>query len=68
MVSASLAGIIGGRATAWLTPATGWIVGTVAFVGTLLALFTYWNRSTAEIQRAIRPLNPTPQGGPEPTI
>src|SRR4051812_47467900 len=59
VVSASLAGIIGGLATVWLSPATGWIVGTVAFVITLLGLFTYWNRSTAEIQRAIRPLNPT---------
>ena len=68
VVSASLAGIIGGLATAWLTPAAGWIVGGVAFVVTLVALFRYWNRSLAALQAAIHPLNPTPPDEGDRTI
>jgi len=32
----------------------------VAFVATLMVLFTYWQRSLAEIQSAVKPLYPTP--------
>ena len=68
VVSSALAGIIGGLATAWLTPAAGWVTGGVAFVVTLVAMFTYWNRALTQIRGAIRPINPTPPDGAPPTI
>ena len=60
VMCAALAGVIGGLAIAWLSAPLAWAVGAVAFVLTLAALLAYWNRSTAQLQAAIRPMFPTP--------
>ena len=62
VISAAIAGIIGGIATAAFDPALAWGAAAIAFAVVLLALFTYWNRSIAELQRAIHPMFPTPRG------
>jgi hypothetical protein len=68
VVSAALAGIIGGLATAWVTAVGSWLLGGAAFVVTLVLLFGYWSRSLREIRVAIRPLNPTPPAQGDPVI
>ena len=60
VICAALAGVIGWIATAWIASAVAWSVAAIAFVVVLGALLTYWNRSIAHLQRAIRPMFPTP--------
>ena len=60
VISAALAGIIGRIASSGLAAALSWGVAALAFVAVLGALLTYWNRSIAHLQKAIRPLFPTP--------
>lgn len=62
VISAALAGIIGGIATA-SDSTVAWGVAALAFVVVLAALLAYWNRSIAQLQRAIRPMFPTPPEG-----
>jgi hypothetical protein len=61
VICAALAGIIGGLATAAFAPTATWIVGAIAFVVLLALMLVYWNRKFSEIQKAIRPLFPTPR-------
>jgi bacteriorhodopsin len=60
VICASIAGIIGWIATARFDSALAWGVAGVAFVITVTALLVYWNRSIAQLQKAIRPMFPTP--------
>lgn len=60
VVSAGIAGIIGGIATSWLDPDLAWAVAALAFVVVLALLLLYWSRSFGELQKAIRPRFPTP--------
>ena len=68
VISAALAGIIGGIATFWFDSDLAWGVAALAFVLVLAALLTYWSRSFGELQRAIHPLFPTPPGSIDATI
>ena len=63
VICAALAGIIGGIAMAWFDSTVAWGVAILAFVVVLAALVIYWNRSIAQLQRAIRPMFPTPPEG-----
>jgi len=60
VMCAALAAAIGGLATAAFSPTAAWLLATLAFGVTLVALFTYWNRSLNEIRAAIEPIHPTP--------
>ena len=60
VICAALAGIIGALATSWLASPLPWVVGTIAFISVVVGLLTYWSRSFGEIQRAVRPMFPTP--------
>jgi hypothetical protein len=37
-----------------------WLASIAAFLLTATALFAFWQRSLAELQASIRPINPTP--------
>ena len=60
VICAALAGIIGALATSGLASPLPWAVGATAFLAVLVGLLTYWNRSFGQIQRAVRPMFPTP--------
>lgn len=60
VISAALAGVIGGLATAWISPLASWVVAAMAFLVTVIALLAYWRRSIASLHAAIRPMYPTP--------
>ena len=60
VLTAAVASAVGALAVVTAGPAAVWAMATGAFVITLVALFIYWLRSLAEIQRAIKPLYPTP--------
>lgn len=61
VICAALAGIVGWIATVtWSDPSVAWGVAAIAFVVVLAVLLTYWYRSLAQLQRAIRPMFPTP--------
>jgi hypothetical protein len=69
VMSAALAGVIGGLATALFSFVAAWVVGGAAFVLTLVALFGYWNRSLTRFRAALKPIFPTPpddRTGPTP--
>ncbi|HET7027432.1 MAG TPA: hypothetical protein VFI28_07060 [Candidatus Limnocylindrales bacterium] len=68
VVCAVLAACTGGIAAATVSVAVGWVVGAIAFVVIVVALFGYWNRSISEIEAALRPLNPSPETTEPPTI
>lgn len=59
VVCAVLAAAIGGMATVDAGPAVVWSVAGAIFAITLVALFTYWQRSLDALRRTIRPINPT---------
>jgi hypothetical protein len=61
VICAALAGIIGRIATDSFASPVAWGITALAFVVTLAALLTYWNRSIAQLQKAIRPMFPTPK-------
>jgi hypothetical protein len=56
LVAASIAGL----ALTWTSPLASWLVAAGAFLLTVAVLFTYWQRSLADIQAAVRPLSSTP--------
>lgn len=60
VICAALAGIIGWIATASFDTTVAWVVAALAFVVVLAVLIIYWNRSIAQLQKAIRPMFPTP--------
>lgn len=60
VLSAAIAGIIGRIAAASLPSAAAWAIAALAFLVILAALLTYWSRSTAQLQKAIHPMFPTP--------
>lgn len=60
VIAAAVAGIIGGIATSWFDSDLAWVVAALAFVLVLTALLVYWSRSFGELQKAIRPMFPTP--------
>ena len=60
VICATLAGIIGWIATAWLFSPSAWGVGTITFIAVLAALISYWSRNFAKLQAAVRPMFPTP--------
>lgn len=60
VISAALAGVIGGMATAWLDSGVAWGVAVLAFVLVLGVLLMYWSRSFGGLQKSIRPMFPTP--------
>jgi|SRR5215218_1808638 len=60
VICATLAGAIGGLATAWIATPVGWGVAAVAFLVTVVALLRYWSRSMAGLHSDIRPMYPTP--------
>ena len=51
---------VGWLATTWFASTAAWLVGGIAFVAVLVGLLTYWSRSFAQIQAAVRPMFPTP--------
>jgi hypothetical protein len=60
VVTAAVAAGIGGIALSTAGALAAGVAAAVAFVATLMVLFTYWQRSLAEIQSAVKPLYPTP--------
>jgi hypothetical protein len=60
VVTAAVAAGIGGIGVSTAGSLAAWAAAAVAFVATLGALFTYWQRSLAEIRSAVKPLFPTP--------
>jgi len=60
VICGALACIISALTTSSLGPAVAWTLGGLAFVVTVVGLFTYWNHSIARLQAAIRPRFPTP--------
>lgn len=56
VVAAACAGIPATRAGS----VAGWVTAVLAFLVTLVALFTYWHLSLAELRKGISPMNPTP--------
>lgn len=68
VMSAAIAGAIGGFAVAPLTAWLPWVVAPLVFVVTLILLMRHWNRSYWEIRSALRPISPTPSGGADVAI
>jgi hypothetical protein len=60
IICATIAGAIGGLATAWISAPLAWGVAGLAFVVTVIALLRYWSRSMASLYASIRPMYPTP--------
>lgn len=60
IVTAVVAGGCGGLAASPVGSLAAWVVATVAFLVTLVALFVYWHRSLTDVRAAIRPMYPTP--------
>lgn len=60
VVSAGIAGIIGGIATSWFDTSFAWGAAALAFVLVLALLLMYWSRTFGELQKAIHPMFPTP--------
>lgn len=60
VICSALSGIIGWIAVARFDSTAAWVVAAAAFVLVLAWLVTWWNRSIAELQAAMRPMFPTP--------
>jgi hypothetical protein len=60
IVTGVVAGATAGLLTVDLSPVVAWFAATIAFGATVVGLVVYWQRSLAEVQGAIRPINPTP--------
>ena len=68
VISAALAGIIGGIASAWFDSVVSCGVAAIAFIAVLATLLAYWSRSFGELQKAIHPMFPTPPGAVDAPI
>jgi hypothetical protein len=60
VVTAAVAASFVGLGLARFHAGAAWVLAAVSFVLVVLALFTYWQRSLAELQASITPLYPTP--------
>jgi hypothetical protein len=60
VVTASVAAVFGGIAFLPLGVGTGWIFAAVGFLGTIILLFAYWQRSLNELWASMPPRYPTP--------
>jgi hypothetical protein len=60
IVTAVVAAGCGGLAVSPVGSAVAWLVATVAFVVTPVALFVYWHRALTDMHAAIRPIHPMP--------
>jgi hypothetical protein len=60
VVTGSVAAVFVGVASLPLGAATAWPLAAVAFLGTITALFAYWQRSLNELWAAMPPRYPTP--------
>jgi hypothetical protein len=60
VICAAIAALIAGIGTAGFGSSLAWDAAAVAFAGMLTALLAVWNRSIGELQKALRPMFPTP--------
>lgn len=60
VVTGAVAAAIAGLALNGTNPLVSWVAALGGLVVTVAILFTYWRRSLAEIQGAIKPLSSTP--------
>ncbi len=60
VVAAAVAAAFSWLAAAPAGDTAAWALAALAFAATVIGLFTYWQRSLAELRASIRPLFPTP--------
>ena len=60
VICAAIAGLIAGIAAAGFDSSLAWVAAAAAFGAVLTALLVVWNRSIDELQKALRPMFPTP--------